>query len=192
MMVCVVRRGLGTVALAGALGLGLLACGSQPETTTKTTKPPPSPTKTAQPTTKAPPSMPGTIILRRTGGIAGFMDVLTVAQDGTATLQSRGKEAFSCTVKPEVRAGIEAAAAEIMESPAPPSRDKRGKDDLKTATPDILHLSLTVGEVEVRYADLQRGQSAYRDLFTLMNDVMTSTAAIRGGHRAGPDSACTA
>ncbi len=135
--------------------------------------------------------MPGTITLRRTGGIAGFMDVLTVAADGTTTLTSRGKEAFSCTLRPRTKAEIETATAAVMESPAP-SKDKSGKGDPKTAMPDALHLSLTVGDVEVLYADLARGAGAYRDLFRLMNDVMTSAAAIRGGHPVGPDSACTA
>jgi hypothetical protein len=197
MMLPILRRGVSAAALAGVVALGLVACGAQQATTQTPSTPDRSPA--ASPST-SPSTSPGTgneepmavtITLRRTGGIAGFMDDLTVEPDGTATLKSRGKDPITCTVKPTVRSKLEAAATATANEPAPRSESKT-KKDLKTSTPDLLHLVLVVGDEEVRFSDLGPGAKAYRELFTLMSNVMSSAAAIQSGRPTGPDSACTA
>ncbi len=183
-MLSVLRRGARIAALTGVLVLSLAACGAQRATTTEA-----EPTSTTSQGKGTNGQDMSSITLRRSGGIAGFRDELTVGSDGTTTLKSRGHEPFTCTVNPKMRSKIETASASADKAPAP--RSKQGKKRLKTANPDTLYLTLTLGDQEVRFEDLGESDQAYREIFRLMNDVMTSAAAIRGGKTVAPDSACS-
>jgi len=184
MMLSVLRRGGMAVALTGVLVLGLAACGTERATTEA------QPTPTASTTTPGSDLSDSTLTLRRTGGIAGFHDELTVGTDGKATLKSRGKKPITCTVNPKLRAQI-AATADTASREAPPRSKSQGKKGLPTATPDALYLQLVIGGEEIRLDDLRESDQAYRDLFRLMNDVMVSVTALRSGQSATPGSACS-
>ncbi|WP_020578578.1 hypothetical protein [Actinopolymorpha alba] len=133
--------------------------------------------------------MSTTLTLRRTGGFAGFNDELTVTPDGKATLKSRGKKPVSCTVNPAAKAKLDGAAKAAAESPQASSTRSK---DWKTPIPDAIHLTLVVGDKQIRFKDLaEGGQQEYRELFKLLNDVLTSASAIREGEKVSASSPCS-
>ena len=124
--------------------------------------------------------MKSSLSLHRTGGVAGFNDKLVIDADGSATLTSRGKEPFTCSVKPATMSRIAAATDRAEKAPRPKSQEEK-KRKLHTPTPDAIHLYLTVGEEQVSYEDVKGADQSYRDLFDLMNDVMSSASTLRKG-----------
>jgi hypothetical protein len=133
---------------------------------------------------------PDRVTLQRTGGIAGFNDTLVVDSDGKATLSSRGKKPFTCTVTPRVMSQLAVAADAASKSRKPKSQDTK---KFPTATPDAIHLYLTIDDERIRYQDLEDGDDSYRDVFQLMNDVLASASALRKGQNVVTDggAACT-
>ncbi|MGW0229804.1 hypothetical protein ACWDWO_15940 [Actinopolymorpha singaporensis] len=127
--------------------------------------------------------MNSSLSLHRTGGVAGFDDQLVVDADGSATLTSRGKEPFTCSVKSATMSRIAAAADRAEKAPRPRAHeeDTKKKRKLRTPTPDTIHLYLTVGEKQISYEDVKSADQSYRDLFDLMNDVMSSASSLRKG-----------
>ncbi|HZC25378.1 MAG TPA: hypothetical protein VE287_00020, partial [Actinopolymorphaceae bacterium] len=176
MKLSVLRRGVRSAALMGVLVLSLAACGAGQTTTTETSSSPTaSPHSTTTKHTKpAEPPESSSITLRRTGGIAGFNDVLVVDRDGRATFTSRARRRVTCAVDPKVNSQLDAAATAAAESPAPSRTSGKGRLKDRTAYPDELHLFLRVGDREVRFEDLGSDDSAYHRLFTLMNSVMAA------------------
>ncbi|MEQ4205081.1 hypothetical protein ABN028_28020 [Actinopolymorpha sp. B17G11] len=185
MMLSVLRRGLPCAAVTGVLVVALAACGTE-----QGTSPDAQPTATTSPTESGPAMSPSTLVLHRTGGIAGFNDKLTVEPDGTVTLTSRGKEPMTCTVNPKTKQRLDAAAQQASESPAPRARSRDGKK-WATATPDELQLFLVIGDQQVQSSDLGEQDQHYRELFSVMNDILSSAAAVRAGKDTGAGSACS-
>ncbi|MET9018719.1 hypothetical protein ABZV93_01925 [Actinopolymorpha sp. NPDC004070] len=135
--------------------------------------------------------MNSSLSLHRTGGVAGFNDKLVVDADGSATLTSRGKEPFTCSVKSATMTRIAAAANRAEKAPRPKAEPDT-KRKLRTPTPDAIHLYLTVGDEQVSYEDAKGADQSYRDLFDLMNDVMSSASTLRkGGGAAQAGSVCS-
>ena len=64
--------------------------------------------------------------LRRTGGIAGFDDRLTLASDGTATLSSRDGSIRRCALSPDLLAKARSIAWDALPSAPEPT----GRSDL--------------------------------------------------------------
>ncbi|MFD2082212.1 hypothetical protein SAMN05421678_101541 [Actinopolymorpha cephalotaxi] len=124
--------------------------------------------------------MNSSLSLHRTGGVAGFNDKLVVEADGSATLTSRGKEPFTCSVKSATMTRIAATADRAEKAPRPKAAQEN-KKKLHTPTPDAIHLYLTVGEEQISYEDIKGADQSYRDLFDLMNDVMSSASTLRKG-----------
>ncbi|MGH3486484.1 MAG: hypothetical protein ACRDP8_01000 [Actinopolymorphaceae bacterium] len=185
MKLSVLRRGLPCAAAAGVLVVALAACGTE-----QGTSPDARATATTSPTDSGPAMSPSTLVLHRTGGIAGFNDKLTVEPDGQVTLTSRGKEPMSCTVNPKTKQRLDAAAQQASESPAPKSRSRDGKK-WATATPDELQMFLVIGDQRIQSSDLGAQDQHYRDLFSVLNDILVSASAIRAGEDAGPGSPCS-
>ena len=185
MKLSVLRRGLPCAVATGVLVITLVACGTE-----QGMSPNARPTATTSPTESGPSMSPSTLVLHRTGGIAGFDDKLTVEPDGTVTLTSRGKEPMTCSVNPKTKQRLDAAAERASESPAPQARRRDGKA-WATATPDELQLFLVVGDQQIRSSDLGEQDAHYRELFAMMNDILSSAAAIRAGQDTGEGAACT-
>jgi hypothetical protein len=185
MMHSVLRRGLPSAAVTGVLVVALAACGTE-----QGPAPDAKPTASTSPTESGPAMSPSTLVLRRTGGIAGFDDRLTVEPDGTVTLSSRGKQPTTCTVRPTTKERLDAAAQRASESPAPRPRGQKKGKKWETATPDELQTFLIVGDQQIQSSDLGEQDQPYRELFSVMNDILVSAAAVRAGEDA-PDSACT-
>lgn len=135
--------------------------------------------------------MSTTVTLRRTGGVAGFNDVVTVEPDGTATLTSRGQDAFTCRVKPTVLARVASAAAAVQEAPESTSKSATGKPWSTSPQVDRMQFFLTVGGRDIRMSEVDKSDQNVRELFKVMNDVLTSAAALRAGDVSG-GGACTA
>lgn len=133
---------------------------------------------------------PDRVTLQRTGGIAGFNDRLVVDSDGKATLSSRGKEPFTCTVAPRVMSRLAVATDAAAKSPKPKSQENK---KFPTTTPDAIHLFLTIDDQRIRYQDLEDRDDSYRDVFRLMNDVLASASALRMGKNVATEggAACT-
>jgi hypothetical protein len=182
MMLSVLRRGGRLAALVGVLILGMTACGTERATT-----PGAQPTSTASPRpTTSPISAP--IELRRVGGVAGFHDVLTVHPDGTATLASRARDESRCTINPATKRALDAAVAAASSAPKPTMASPT--KSWETSTPDQLHYYLVIDGQRISSAEVTDADRDYRELFTLMNDILTAAAKTRAGE-GDPNSACT-
>lgn len=129
-------------------------------------------------------SMP--LILRRTGGFAGFNDNLTVKDDGTATLVSRGKKPLTCTVEPKTFDELSAAMQAVGTAAAP-----GGKPSKTPPIADEIYLTLVVGDQTVRYQDLGDAASTWKPVFDAMNKILGAAFALQ--HKTNTDAgACTA
>jgi hypothetical protein len=101
----------------------LTACGSQTASTTGSRT---APTSGSQPSI-----LPLTIT--RTGGIAGFHDVLVVASDGLVSITRKGQAQRQCRLTPEAAERLTTAAAKVPWSRATPrSTSASVADDLVT------------------------------------------------------------
>ena len=112
-------------ALALAVLLATAACGQDPAPTASST---PTGTGTASPPSPSTP-MPGAtaseVRLARVGGVAGFLDVLTVAPDGRVTGTTRAGE-VDCTVP--------ATTVQVLATAAPPTTGlNAGNDRIATS-----------------------------------------------------------
>jgi hypothetical protein len=135
-----------------------------------------------------------TVTLRRTGGVAGFKDVLTVEPDGTATLTSRGHDAFTCRVKPAVLARVASAAAAVQRTPESSSQSGSPTKTWPPSTPppvDQINYFLTVGDRDIRMSEVDKSDQSTHELLDVMHDILTSASALRAGDASGA-SACTA
>lgn len=170
--------------LAGTLALVMTACGSEQAGGSGGAQPPRTKV-THSPTTRPP---QGGVVLHRSGGIAGFMDSLTVKADGRAVLTSHGRQEYTCTVKPSVLDSIRSQAAQVRsEGPAKRGEPKPTKS-IKRPMPDRMYLTLEVGDTTMQYADLTQQDEGARQLFTSMHDVLAAAIAARDG-KSGSDSA---
>lgn len=86
-----------------------------------------------------PTGRPATVVLTRTGGLAGFADRLDVAPDGTVT-GTRRAGTVSCRV-------AEALATTLVSSPAPTAEPAAGSDRI-TVTLDRLGTTVVLGEAQ--------------------------------------------
>jgi len=185
-MLSVLRRGAGVAAITGVLVLGMASCGTERATTVEAQ---PTATATTRPTSDQNMS---TVTLRRVGGVAGFNDVLKVESDGTATLTSRGRDAFTCRVKPEVLARVTSAAEAVEQAPESKPKTPSTTKAWPSSPPvvDQLNFFLTVGDREIRMSQVDKDDRTVRDLFTVMNDILTSASMLRAGE-ASDAGACT-
>ncbi|MFQ6171859.1 hypothetical protein ACK8HX_09655 [Oryzobacter sp. R7] len=131
------RPGLGAVLTLVLLGLG--ACGSgatapsgsSAGTTVGSAAPSATPTE--------PSGRPATVVLTRTGGLAGFSDRLDIAPDGTVTGTTRSGE-VSCRIDADL-------AAALVSGPAPTVAPAAGTDRM-AVTLQRLGTTATLGEAQ--------------------------------------------
>lgn len=193
--------GLASLALLGAVG-----CGTErpTEPTTQSEEKPAEPQLTKKPEPSdgnpsrplpspwdpSPADVPNdSIVFHRTGGIAGFADRLVVEPDGTATLTSRTEtDPVTCTVDPEVMAGISSA----MEHLGPTAEPKLDPDYEPTTYPDKISTFVTLNDNRVQYDQLAKSETQWRGLFSSLSRVLGSATALRDG-TASPEGtpACT-
>jgi hypothetical protein len=185
MMVSARWRNSVVAACSIALVVVLAGCGTQqydPNAQGRTTSPSAEPTST--PTAgDSPMSMP--LQLRRTGGIAGFNDNLTVKEDGTATLVSRGKRPLTCKVEPATFEKLTQALQSVDTSSIPAAKPTR--------TPPIadeIYLTLIVGGETIRYQNLGESAPAWKPLFEAMQKILSSAFALQNGTTEATGGAC--
>lgn len=127
------RPVLGAVITLVLLGLG--ACGSG--AAAPAGSPAGSVTPSATPT--EPSGRPATVVLARTGGLAGFSDRLDIAPDGTVTGTTRSGE-VSCRIDADL-------AATLVSGPAPTVAPAAGTDRM-TVTLQRLGVTAALGEAQ--------------------------------------------
>ncbi|MBM7785983.1 hypothetical protein [Tenggerimyces flavus] len=126
------------------------------------------------------------LILRRTGGFAGFNDNLTVKADGTATLVSRGNKPLTCTVEAKTFEKLN-TAMQAMGTVAAPG----GKPSKTPPIADEIYLTLIVGDQTIRYQSLGDAASTWKPVFDVMNQILGSAFALQ--HKTNTEAgACTA
>jgi len=87
--------------------MAMAACGSQSASTVS--KSPPSTVSKAPPSHRA--VFPLTVT--QTGGIAGFQDVLVVADDGLVSVTHKGQQQRHCQLTPEAVERVKTAASQV-------------------------------------------------------------------------------
>ena len=148
--------------------VALTACGSQTASTSGSQTASTTGSHTAPTSGSQPSVFPLTIT--RTGGIAGFHDVLVVASDGLVSITRKGQAQRQCRLTPEAAARLTAAAAKLPWSRhAPRSTSASVADDLSTMVQ-----SPTGGSVRLEDPQL----SAVGPVLTeLVNDLSGGAAA---------------
>jgi len=100
-------RQLTRVICCTAAVMAMAACGSQSASTVS--KSPPSTVSKAPPSHRA--VFPLTVT--QTGGIAGFQDVLVVADDGLVSVTHKGQQQRHCQLTPEAVERVKTAASQV-------------------------------------------------------------------------------
>ena len=183
MMVSARWRNTVVAACSIVLLFGAAACGTerydpnaQGQTPTTSATPEPSASSTAGDVQM---SMP--LTLKRTGGIAGFNDNLTVNADGTATLTSRGRKPLTCTVAAETFSKLNQAIQTVDAASVPAAKASK--------TPPIadeIYLTLIVGEKTIRYQNLGDARATWQPIFDAMNQILSSAFALQNKTNADP------
>ena len=109
-------RHISPVLYSTAAVLTMAACGSQGSTSTNASQPPVFP-----------------LTITRTGGVAGFHDVLVVASDGLVSVTQKGKAQRQCRLTPEAAKRVTTAASQMpWPRITPASSQPSFPDDLVT------------------------------------------------------------
>jgi len=112
------------------------------------------------------------VTITRTGGIAGFEDVLVVAGDGQVSVTHTGQEQRHCQVTPEAFNHLRTAAAQVPWSRiTPDSGQARFPDDMVT-----MAKSPAGGPVRLEDPRIGAGGKVFQELLT---DVSVGPAAPR-------------
>ena len=153
-------RQLTRIICCTAAVVALTACGSQTASTTGSQT---APTSGSQPSV-----FPLTIT--RTGGIAGFDDVLVVASDGLVSITRKGQAQRQCRLTPEAAERLTTAAAKVPWSRLTPSSTSASVAD------DLVTMVVSPALGRVRLEDAQG--SAVGPVFTeLVNDLSGGRSA---------------
>lgn len=107
-------RHLAQVLCAGAVIVAMTACGKSARTPTSESRPAIFP-----------------LTITRTGGVAGFQDVLVVTGDGLVSVTRKGQEPRRCRLTPDAVKSLASAAARVPWSRITPA-------DTRPAFPDDL------------------------------------------------------
>ena len=190
MMVSARWRNTVVAACSIALIFVVAACGTEqfdPNAQGPTTSPTPEPTSSPAPTsTSGDITMSMPLILRRTGGFAGFNDNLTVKADGTATLVSRGNKRLTCTVEAKTFEKLNTAMQAIGTAAAPGGRPSKSPP-----IADEIYLTLVVGDETIKYQNLGDAAATWKPIFDVMNQILGSAFALQNKTNA-EGGACTA
>jgi len=174
------RRIIGTILATCALGTGMLTgCASPSGPATASTSPTASPA--ASPTVAAStpvPDLSTELGYFRSGGIAGFADVLTVATDGTAVVRRRGDTVAQCRVKPTPLGHLSDLAATA--TPSLPSLRRKGPTKVPPAMPDAMTTGLVVGGARYPIGTLESVPDDVRSLYRTMGDLFSQTLTFAG------------
>lgn len=111
-----------TLAALLLLTVSLSACGGESVTTAGTG----SPSSSAAESAGSSGSAGSALVVTRTGGIAGFMDVVQVAADGSARITRKGGESRGCT--PSAKAVDRLRAVDLDAVAATPSKASQMND----------------------------------------------------------------
>lgn len=128
--------------------LGLTACGSQGGTSTIASQPSFFP-----------------LTITRTGGVAGFQEMLVVASDGLVSVTRKGKTQRQCRLTPEATKRLTTAAAQVPWTHITPgSTSASFPDDLITMV-----LSPTGGPVRVEDPQVGAAGPVFNELANDLN-----------------------
>jgi hypothetical protein len=142
--------------------VALTACGSQTASTSGSQTASTAGSHTAPTSGSQPSVFPLTIT--RTGGIAGFHDVLVVAGDGLVSITRKGQAQRRCRLTPEAAERLTTAAAKVPWSHLTPSSTSASVAD------DLVTMVVSPAGGRVRLEDAQ--MSAVGPVFTeLVNDL---------------------
>jgi hypothetical protein len=112
------------------------------------------------------------VTITRTGGIAGFQDVLVAGSDGLVSVTDKSQEQRHCRLTPEAVTRLRTAAAEVPWSRITPDRgEARFPDDLVTMV-----RSAAGGPVRLEDPRVEAGGKAFQELLT---DLSVGPAAPR-------------
>ena len=132
---------------SAAAVLGLTACGSQ-----------------GAPTTTTPPSV-FPLTITRTGGIAGFQDVLVVSSDGLVSVTQKGHAPRQCRLNPDAAKRLTTGAAKVPWTRLTPgSTTASFPDDLTTMV-----LSPVGGPVRVEDPQVGAAGAVFNELVNDLN-----------------------
>lgn len=110
------------------------------------------------------------LTIARTGGIAGFRDVLVVAADGVVSVTRKGQKPRQCRLAQAVLQRLTAAAAAVPWSRISPTRTRPSFPD------DMVTTMQSPAGGPVRLEDQQTGPSG-RIFLELLNDMNDGPAA---------------
>lgn len=165
------RRHSAIAALAAAaMIVGVTACGNEVAGSGSKANPQPS----ASPSV---PQMSVPVTLHRSGGFAGFNDVVTVDPDGKATLKvGRNGKAFNCNVSDVTMQSIRDQVGKAQAAGLPKAKGKPGLPTKGGA--DLMNYSIKIGEQSYRLSDGETIPTEIRPLFAAMSDVLNSAKAL--------------
>lgn len=178
--------------LVGSLALGVVGCGSEQAGDSGASVPKTKVTDTpsSSPSDESGSQDAPTVVLHRTGGVAGFMDTLTVKPDGQAVLSGRGRQDLTCSVKAGTLDTITTAASRVQAEGPHTKTSPTGKKTFASPMPDQMHFTLELGDTTIRYTDTAKSDQETRSLFKAMGEVLTSAAAMRNGEKPDGDVVC--
>jgi len=148
-------RHLARVLCSTAVVMALTACGGS----------------TTTPTSKSQPAV-FPVTITRTGGIAGFRDVLVVSRDGLVSVTRKGQEPRRCQLTPEAIDRLTKAASQVPWSRSTPNGTHPSFPD------DLVTVVLSPAGGPVRLEDPQAGAEG-QIFHELLNDLMGGPATAR-------------
>ena len=162
-------RQITRVICCATAGLAVVACGMSGTSGTPGTS-----TASATPTDSRSPDRAAVfpVTMTRTGGIAGFQDVVVVTRDGQVSLTSRGQERRQCRLTPEAADRLRTAASQVPWARLTPSSGRPSFPD------DMVVMVRSPAGGPVRLEDPKVG-AAGRVFQELLNDVSAGPAASR-------------
>jgi hypothetical protein len=112
------------------------------------------------------------LTVKRTGGLAGFQDVLVVARDGLVSVTHRGQKRRQCKLTPVALELVTKAASQV------PLHDRPSVGTQPSFPDDLVTLVLSPSGGPVRLEALGRGLGSRAQAFQdLLNDLLNGGAA---------------